>query len=129
MVRAVSGRPDHGVDVDITAVGEADRASARGDDARLQMDAVVPLERARARPDQGVAILEPATDSSVDRLLDEAHLRQPPEQVAAQEPLWQRLLRRADSEEHLVRGREFLRDLVAGVSAADDENLPLGHVA
>ena len=31
MVRAVSGGPDHSVDVDITAVGETDRASARGD--------------------------------------------------------------------------------------------------
>src|SRR5919109_3192319 len=128
VVGAVARRPDHGVDVEVAAVGEADRASARGDDARLQVDAVAPPELARARADQRVAILEPASDPGVDRFLDQARLRQPPEEVASEEPLRQRLLPRADGEVNLVGRGELLRDLVAGVTSADDDNPALRHV-
>ena len=40
----------------------------------------------------------------------------------------QRLLAGADREHDLVRRRELLRDLKAGVAATDDENRPLRHV-
>ncbi len=56
-------------------------------------------------------------------------LRQHPEEVAAEEPLRQRLLPRADREVNLVRRRELLRDLIAGVPPADTRTVPSGHVA
>ena len=51
------------------------------------------------------------------------------EQVAAEQPLRQRRLPRADGEVHLVRRRELLGDLVAGVAAAHHQHGPAGNVA
>ena len=119
VVEPVARRPDHRVDVEHASVREADRAAARADDARPELDPVAALELPRLRPDQRVAALRPAPDPAVDRLPDQARLRQPPEQVAAEDPLRQRRLTRADREVDLVRRRELLRDLVARVPAAD----------
>ena len=52
----------------------------------------------------------------------------PPEEVAACDPLRERLLLRADREDDLVGGRELLGDLKAGVPAPDHEHRPLGHI-
>jgi len=68
VIRPVPGRPDDGVDVELAAVGEADRAARRGDRPRVQFDAVA-LQLARARADQRVAVAQPAPEPRLDRLL------------------------------------------------------------
>src|SRR5205807_5022717 len=121
VLRAVSGRPDDGVDVELAAVGEADRAAGRGDRPRLQFDAVA-LQPARARPDQRVAVAQPAPEPRLDRLRQQPRLRQPPEEVAAEEPLRQWHLARTNRKMRSMGRGEFPCDLEAGVTAADDEN-------
>ena len=127
VVGPVAGRPDHGVDVQLAAVGEADRAALGADGARPHLDAVA-LDLPRARADQGVAAPQASPEPRVDRLREQAELRQPPEEVAAEQPLRQRRLPGADREMHLVGRGELLRDLEAGVAAADHEHAALGDV-
>src|SRR3954452_22484646 len=128
VIRAIPSCPDHAVDVDLAAVREADDAIGDADDSRLQLDAEAPRQAARARPDQRVPSPKPATEPALNGLLDEARLREPPEQVAAQKLLRQRLLPRTYREQHAVSRRQFLRDLVARISAADDEGRAVGHI-
>ena len=92
--------------------------TARG----FELDAEAALELARARADQRVAVAgrRPKRESTV--LSSRPSLGQPPEQVAAEDPLGQRRLPRADGEVHRVRRRELLGDLKAGVAAADHEH-------
>src|SRR3954451_20789686 len=128
VIRLVSGRPDDGVDLELAAIGEADRATRGGDRPRLQLDAVAP-QLARARPDQRVAVAQPAPEPRLDRLVKQPRLRQPPKEVAAEEPLRQRCLARPDRELDAMGRGELRRDLKAGVTAADDENRSLRDVA
>src|SRR3954454_4732953 len=128
VVRAIPSCPDHAVDVDLAAVREADDAIGGADDSRLQLDAEAPRQAARARADQRVASPKPATEPALDGLVDEARLRKPPEQVAAQKLLRQRLLPRTDRKKHAGRRPQFLSDVEAGISAADDERRAVGHI-
>ena len=66
----------------------------------------------------------PTRESTV--FFSSAELRQPPEQVAPEQPLRQRGLARADGEVHLVRRGQLLGDLVAGVAPADHEDAAPG---
>src|SRR5215213_8480157 len=59
VVRAVPGRPEDGVDLELAFVLKPDGAVVRVDDTRFQLDAVAALERARARPDQHLARAQP----------------------------------------------------------------------
>ena len=129
VVRPVPGRPDDGVDLDLTAVLETDRAPGGSNRARLQFDAVAALELTRTRPDQRVPMLQAAPEPRLDRGREHAGLRQPPEEVTARKSLRERCLTRADREDHLVRRRELFGDLEARVSAADHEQDSLRHIA
>ena len=129
VVGPVSGRPDDRVYLDLASVLETDDAPGGSHRARLQLDAVAAGELARARADQRVAVFQPLPEARVDGLVDEARLRQPPEEVAAGEALRQRLLTRADRKDDLVGRGELLGDLEAGVPAPDDEHRSLGDVA
>src|SRR5581483_494873 len=82
-IRLVSGRPNDGIDLDLAAVGETNRAAGGRNRPRLQLDAV-PLEPARARADQRVAVAQPAPEPRLDRLFQQPRLRQPPEEIAAE---------------------------------------------
>jgi hypothetical protein len=62
VVRPVARRPDHRVDLELAAVGEADRAPRCIYDPRPQLDSVVALELARAGADQSLPMLQPATE-------------------------------------------------------------------
>ena len=62
-------------------------------------------------------------------MLQQPSRHEPPEEVAAEQPLRQWRLARADGEVDAVRGGELLGDLEAGVAAADDENRPCGTSA
>src|SRR5689334_23113662 len=86
LIRPESGRPDDGVDRELAAVCEADGAARGGERPRLQLDAVA-LQPARARADQRVAVAQPAPEPRLDRLVKQPRLRQPPEEVAPEEPL------------------------------------------
>ena len=61
--------------------------------------------------------------------MEESRLRQPPEEVAPEHALRQRLLPRTDREHDLVRRRELLRDLEARVSATHHEDRARRNVA
>src|SRR5262245_61073474 len=89
VVRPVSRRPDHGVDLELTPVLEARRTSARVDDAWSHLDAVAPLELARARADQGLSRAQPAPEPRFDGRVQEPGFRQPPEEVATEDSLGQ----------------------------------------
>ena len=102
MVGPVARCPDHGIDLELRTVGEAQRPTRGADHARLEADAVATLELTRARSDQRVPISRATPDSRVDRLLEHTQLGQPPEEVAAEDPLRQRSLARADRELHFV---------------------------
>ena len=128
-VGAVARRPDDGVHLELAFILEAHGAARRSKRARLQLDAVAPLELARARSDQRVPVPQLAPQPRFDGLEEEARLRQPPEEIAAGYALRQRLLLRADREQDLVRGRKLLGDLEARVSAPDHEHGSFGHVA
>ena len=105
VVGSVARRPDHGVDVELAAVRERRRRARGADDARLELDAVgasssrglepISVSRSRSR--------RPSRDSTV--LLMQPGLRQPPEEVAAEQPLRQRCLPRADREVNRVGRR------------------------
>ena len=127
VVGPVARRPDHRVDLELAAVGEADRATLRADRARPHHDAVA-LHLARARPDQGVAAPRAPAEPRVDGLREQPELRQPPEEVAAEQALRQRRLARADREVNLAAAGQLLRDLEAGVAAAHDEHASFGQV-
>ena len=128
VVGPVAGGPDHGVDGELGTVGEGDGRGRGAGDTRPLGDAAA-RELARARPDQRVAAAQLLAQARVARLLQHAELRQPPEEVAAEDPLRKRLLPRPDREVHAVGRRELLRDLVAGVAAAHDEHDLAGDVA
>ncbi len=128
VVGPVPGRPDDRADLELASVLETDCAPGGSRHTRLQLDAVAASELARARADQRVPVFQPVPEARLDRLVDQARLRQPPEEVAPGQPLRQRLLTGADREDDAVRGRELLGDLEARVSAPDHEHGPLGHV-
>src|SRR5581483_6987380 len=128
VIQLVSGRPYDGIDLELAAVGETNRAAGGGDRPLLQFDAAA-LQLARARADQRVPVAQPAPEPRLDRLRHQSRLRQPPEEVAAEEPLRQRCLARPDRELDAMGRGELLRDLEAGVTAADDENRSLRDVA
>jgi hypothetical protein len=69
-------------------------------------------------------VTRPAAESRVDGLLQQAELRQPPEEVMAEELLRQRSLTGTDGELDVTARRQLRGDLVAGVTAADDEHSP-----
>src|SRR5438067_2540188 len=73
VIGLVSGRPDDGVDLELAAVGEANRPTRGGDRPRLQFDAV-PLQLARARADQRVAVAQPAPQPRRGRPLQPSRL-------------------------------------------------------
>src|SRR5918995_2574277 len=74
VVGAVSGRPDHAVDVELTAIGEADSATRGADRPLLQNDAVTP-NLACVRADERVAMAGSAADARVNSLLHHPSLR------------------------------------------------------
>jgi hypothetical protein len=67
-------------------------------------------------------------ETRLNRIVQDSRFRQPPEEVAPEQTLRKRALARPDREHDLVRRREFLRDLEAGVPAADDEDGPRWHL-
>ena len=83
---------------------------------------------ARAGADQRLAVLQPLTQTRVDRHAHEAAGFEIPEQVTAEQPLRQRGLPRTDGEMHLVRRRQLLGDLVARVPTAHHQHGPAGNV-
>ena len=109
------------------AVLEGDRGARRGDRARVQLDAE-PARAARAGADERLALAHAPADPRARRHAHEPERDQPVEQVAPEHPLRQRRLAGADREVHLARRGELLRDLEAGVAAADHEHRPVGQV-
>src|SRR4029079_13384731 len=100
-----------------------------GDEPRLELDAVALGQVAWARADQRVARAELASKTRLHRRVEDASLGQPPEEVAPEHALGQRLLARGDREHDLMRRRQLLCDLEAGVAAADHEHGPLRNLA
>src|SRR5439155_1330792 len=100
--------------------GDGYRGSVKNVVAQLR-----PSTQARARADKRVAVAQPAPEPRLDRLVKQPRLRQPPKEVAAEEPLRQRCLARPDRELDAMGRGELRRDLKAGVTAADDENRSL----
>ena len=92
-------------------------AAARGRSVTPRRRARRGLEPMSVSP---VRIRRPSRESAV--LRERAERVEVAEDVAAEEALGQRLLARADRQVHLVRRRELLGDLEAGVAAADDEH-------
>src|SRR5207244_7597131 len=127
VVGPVARRPDHRVDLELAAVGEADGATVGADSTRPDCDAVA-LQITPARPDQGVAVPRAPADTGVDGLREQRELRQPPEEVAAEQPLRQRGLAGADREVNLTAAGQLLRDLEAGVAPAHYEHAAFGQI-
>src|ERR671930_965389 len=100
VVGAVAGRPDDRGDVELAAVVEAHRVAVSIHRARFQLDAVTLLQLAWTRADQSVARAQLAAEARLDRLVEDARFRQPPEEVAPEQPLRQRRLPRADRQHH-----------------------------
>ncbi len=69
----------------------------------------------------------PSHESTV--VFEHSELRQPPEDVAAEEPLRQGRLARPNRELNGVARRQFFCDLEAGVTPADDQDAAVGDVA
>ena len=69
----------------------------------------------------------PSHESTV--VFEHSELRQPPEDVAAKEPLRQGRLARPNRELNGVTRRQFFCDLEAGVTPADDQDAAAGDVA
>src|SRR5439155_27253485 len=109
------------------AAGEADGATVGADSTRPDCDAVA-LQITPARPDQGVAAPRAPADTGVDGLREQRELRQPPEEVAAEQPLRQRGLAGADREVNLTAAGQLLRDLEAGVAPAHYEHAAFGQI-
>ena len=87
MVGAVSSRPDHGVDVELAPVLEADRPPRDAHGSRLQAHALAP-ELARTGADQRRSpVSNPPPEPRVDALTEQSGLRQPPEEIAAEQQL------------------------------------------
>ena len=128
VIGPVAGRPDDRVDLEFGAVGERDRSALGTGRARLQGDAVAVSQLAGTRSDQRLAALRAPAGARIDAYPEQTELRQPPEQVAAEQALRERRLPRADRKGDRVRGRELFRDLETGVSATDDENATVGYV-
>ena len=78
--------------IELAAAFEVNFAALGVDEPRLELDAVALGHLAGARADQRVALAELAAKTRVDRLVQDAHLGQPPEEVAAEQALGQRLL-------------------------------------
>ena len=119
----------------ITALGDSAEPSANRisvpDASTARPRSSMPCRRrrgARAGADQRVAVLQPLTQPRLDRHAHEAAGFEIAEQVAAEQPLRQRGLPRADGEMHLVGRRELFGDLVAGVAAAHHQHGPAGNV-
>ncbi len=129
VVGSVPGGPDHGVEFLRAAVGECDGPAGGADDARPERDAVLPHEFARARPDEGIAVADTPAEPRVGRRIEHSELRQPPEDVAAKEPLRQGRLARPNRELNGVTRRQLFCDLEAGVTPADDQDAAAGDVA
>src|SRR5262249_58600661 len=87
VVGAVAGRPDDRLDGELAAIIEPHRVAVGGRRTRSQLDVVALLEHAWARADQRVARAQLAADTRLDRLVEDACLRQPPAQVASEQPL------------------------------------------
>ena len=102
MVWSISRGPDHRINFKLRTVGEAERATGGAHDTRLEADAVATPQFTRARSDQRVPIAGTTSDSRIDRLLEHTQFGQPPEQVAAENPLRKWSLARADRELHRV---------------------------
>src|SRR5215210_1874744 len=128
VIGPIPRRPDQGLELLLAAVGECDRSPRGGDDPRPEGDAVVAFELTRARTDERVAGVRSLPESRVERLLQQPELRQPPEQIAAEQLLRQRRLARADRELDGVTRRQLLRYLEPGIATADDEDAAVGHV-
>src|SRR5262249_23892642 len=99
----VARRPDHRLDLELAAVRAADRGTVRADCARPP-PAAVALQIAWARSDECVAPLRAPADPRVDGLREQPELRQPPEEIAAEQALRQRCLAGADGEMNLAAG-------------------------
>ena len=127
-VGSKSSRPDHGIDFDLAPVREGQRALRRAHDPWLEGNAVA-LRVPCARSDQRVAIPRAASDARLDRLVDEPRFRQPPEEIASEQPLRQRCLPRPNGEVHGPRRGQLHGDLEPCVAAADDHDRPFGNVA
>src|SRR5262245_49754401 len=93
----VARRPDYRGDLELAAVCETHGAAVGADCARSHHHAVT-FHIARARPDQRVAALRASADPRVDGLREQPELRQPPEEIAAEQALRQRRLPGADRE-------------------------------
>jgi len=116
-----AGGPDHGVDIETVAVGEGDGRAGGVGAARVDRDAGL-ARGAGAGADQRLAVLHALADAGRDRGVHEAGGFEEAEQVAAEDPLWQRRLARADGEVHFAGAGELLGDLKAGVAAAHHEH-------
>src|SRR5262249_23847314 len=110
------------LDGELAATIDPPRVAVGGRRPRSQLAVVALLEHAWARADQRVARAQLAADTRLDRLVEDACLRQPPEQVASEQALRQRRLARTDREHDLVCRRQLLRDLETGVPATHHEH-------
>ena len=128
VIGPVPGCPDDGVDLQLAPVLEAHGPALDADNAGFQLHAVPSPELPRARADQRVSSPQLPTEPRFDRRVEETAVRQPPEEISAEQSLRERRLPRADGEDNPARARELLRDLEARVAAADDEHRACGHV-
>ena len=83
---------------------------------------------ARAGADQRLAVLQALPDARAHGDVHQAGRGEEAEQVAAEDPLGQRRLARADGQVHVARAGELFGDLKAGVAAADHQHPSGGQV-
>ena len=128
VVEAEAGGPDHGGRRQrwrrrrSAPCGRRRRRRGRQPDAPAS-------RRPRARADERLPVLQAAAEPRGHRRPHQPSGVEVVEEVAAEEPLRQRGLARADRQVHLPAGvGELLGDLVAGVAAADDQRGPLGDL-
>src|SRR3954464_2836838 len=116
VVRSEARGPDHDC-------GVQRRAALRAH-AAYELDAVLPRELPVARPDQQIAAALRSPEAA-DRRRYHSEVVAPPLEVlpedAARHPRWLR----SDREPDPARPRELLRDLHAGVAAADYHHISL----
>src|SRR5215212_1800776 len=128
VVEAEASGPNHRADVQLGVVAELHRRAGGVKGPSVELDTVA-TQAARAGADQRVFVgLHPPADPGVPCLADESGLVEVPEQVAAEEALRERLLRRTDRDMHLARGGKLLGDLVVGVAATNHEHSPLWNL-
>src|SRR3954465_8395729 len=97
VLRPEAGRPDDRLRFENAAVLEPDRLAFGGDQPRVKLDPAS-LRVLGAGSHERVAVSEALAQPRIDGLRKYPELVEPPEEVAAEYPLRQRLLPRANGE-------------------------------